>query len=69
VLLTARTIGAIASLLSLICFQAVLFGVKLHDPLTLVTVNIFFMAIAMLVAYFPAYHEASIQPMEALRAE
>ncbi len=69
VALAGGTVGTIASLSVAHLLSAVLFGVKPHDLLTLVTVSVFFMAIAMLAAYLPAYRAASIQPMEALRAE
>ena len=46
-----------------------LFGVSQHDPLTLLTVSILLLVCGLVAAFFPARRAASIDPMQALRAE
>jgi putative ABC transport system permease protein len=58
--------GAIASSRLL---QSLLFQVSPVDPETLVGVCVLLTAVAMLAAYLPARRAASIDPVEALRAE
>ena len=59
--------GAIASLFVTRLLAAVLFKVEPNDPLTLFTVCVFFIAVAMIASSLPAHRAANIQPMEALR--
>jgi ABC-type antimicrobial peptide transport system permease subunit len=46
-----------------------LYGIKPSDPLTYLTVSLFLVAVALISCYFPARRAASIDPMQALRAE
>ena len=46
-----------------------LFGVSQHDPFTLLTVSILLLVCGLVAAFFPARRAASIDPMQALRAE
>lgn len=61
--------GAIASLFVTRLLASVLFEVEPNDPLTLFTVCIFFITVAMIASYLPAHRAASIQPIEALRLD
>jgi putative ABC transport system permease protein len=69
VTLAGCTLGVIGSLSLTRLLSAIVFGVQPHDPLILVTSVGFFMAVAMIAAYLPARRAASIEPIEALRAE
>ncbi len=46
-----------------------LYGVKAYDPLTFVAVALVLAMVALLAGFFPARRAASIDPMQALRAE
>jgi len=46
-----------------------LYGIKPSDPLTYLAVSLFLVAVAQISCYFPARRAASIDPMQALRAE
>lgn len=46
-----------------------LYGVKAHDPLTLVLVSSLLMAVTSVAGYLPARHATKIDPMQALRHE
>jgi predicted permease len=46
-----------------------LYGVGATDPLTFAAVSLFLAAVALVASIFPAYRAASIDPMQALRAE
>ena len=50
-------------------FQSQLYGVTSFDPLTLSVTVTFTVAMAMLAAALPARRAATIEPMQALRAE
>jgi ABC-type antimicrobial peptide transport system permease subunit len=71
----AALVGAGALLGGVVLFFAVrfiknmLFGVAPFDPITLAATTILLMITAMLAAAPPALHAASIDPIEALRAE
>jgi predicted permease len=59
----ASAVGAAAAM------QALLFGVRSWDVPTLATVAIILPAAALLASYIPARRAASVDPVEALRAE
>lgn len=46
-----------------------LYGVRAHDPLTLVLVSSLLMVVTFVASYVPARHVAKIDPMQALRHE
>ena len=49
--------------------KSFLFGVGQHDPLTVVTVSVLLVVCGAMAAFLPALRAASIDPMQALRAE
>ena len=46
-----------------------LYGIKPVDPATYLAVSFFLAAVALVSCYFPARRAASLDPMDALRAE
>jgi ABC-type antimicrobial peptide transport system permease subunit len=46
-----------------------LYGIKPIDPATYLAVSFFLAAVALVSCYFPARRAASLDPMDALRAE
>jgi predicted permease len=65
-------IGAVVALLLtrlLPAFSQLLYGVRASDPTTIVAVSAALVAVAALACYLPARRAASIEPMNALRAE
>ena len=61
--------GLMCSLAVGTLMQKVLFGVKSWDTPTLIAVALVLGASALLASYFPARRAASVNPVEALRAE
>jgi predicted permease len=61
--------GFIASILGGRVIQSFLYGVQVVDPPVITAVAILFLAAALLAALIPARRAASVDPMEALRAE
>jgi ABC-type antimicrobial peptide transport system permease subunit len=49
--------------------KSFLFGVGQHDPITVVTVSVLVVLCGFMAAFAPARRAASIDPMQALRAE
>jgi hypothetical protein len=49
--------------------QAALYGIKPHDPITIIGTVVIMLAVAVLAAWIPARRAAKIDPMEALRYE
>ncbi len=62
-------IGAAASFLATPLLTSFLYGVKPHDPLTLVLVSFVLIAVTLFASYVPARRAANIDPMETLRHE
>ena len=58
---------ALARLLS--TFAQLLYGVRANDPLTLLTVSLLLIGVAVLASYIPARRAMSVDPMDALRYE
>jgi len=61
--------GIACSLATTLLLRSILFGVQSWDIATLATVAIVLAAAALLASYIPAHRAASINPVEALRAE
>jgi macrolide transport system ATP-binding/permease protein len=61
--------GIACSLAATLLLRSILFGVQSWDVATLATVAIVLAAAALLASYIPAHRAASINPVEALRAE
>jgi predicted permease len=65
-------IGAVVALMLtrlLPAFSQLLYGVRASDPTTIIAVSAVLVAVAALACYLPARRAASIEPMNALRAE
>jgi ABC-type antimicrobial peptide transport system permease subunit len=67
--LAGIVLGLLSSLALMRLISAVLFGVTPHDPRTLATVCMLFLAVATLASYLPARRAASIDPAQTLRSE
>ena len=63
----AIALGAAAGLSQLM--STLLYGVTPLDPVTYVAVPLLLMAATMLASYVPAWRAASVDPVEALKAE
>jgi len=61
--------GAVAAIAAAMLMQSLLFGVTAWDAPTLVSVALMLGASALLASYLPARRAASLNPVEALRAE
>ena len=61
--------GLLASLMTGRVIQKLLYGVQVVDPAVILIVTIVFLASAAAAAFVPARRAASIDPMDALRAE
>jgi predicted permease len=62
-------VGVVASLAGAHLLQSLIFGIGPRDPLTLAAVCGVLLLTALLAAWWPAKRAASIEPMQALRAE
>jgi len=49
--------------------QQLLFGVEATDPLTFITVSVFFAGVALVASLLPAWRAMRVDPVEALQAE
>lgn len=71
--MTMALIGSgIGIVLSLLVFRAlgtVLYGVRVFDPLTLISVSSLLMAVAFIASYIPALRATHVDPVVALRDE
>jgi putative ABC transport system permease protein len=67
--LTGVAIGLAASFGATPLIGSFLYGVKAHDPLTLVIVSLFLVNIAILATYIPARRATTVDPMVTLRHE
>jgi macrolide transport system ATP-binding/permease protein len=62
-------IGLVCSVAASRLMGKLLFGVRSWDALTLAAVAVVLAASALLASYIPAHRAASVNPLEALRAE
>jgi predicted permease len=62
-------LGIGASLVLTRFLSSVMFGVRPHDPATLIAASILLIAVAALACWLPARRAARVDPMNALRAE
>jgi|SRR5579871_426264 len=62
-------IGIAGSFAATPLLEKFLYGVKAHDPLTLIVVASLFLGITFLASYIPARHATKIDPIQALRHE
>jgi putative ABC transport system permease protein len=61
--------GSIAALALSRVVESFLFGVKPRDPVTLLSVALLFLAVALLACWVPTRRAAKVDPLEALRYE
>jgi ABC-type antimicrobial peptide transport system permease subunit len=64
---TAVGLGAAAALMRLM--RTLLFGISPLDPVTFIAVPVVLVVAAVLASYLPARRTATVNPVEALRAE
>jgi ABC-type antimicrobial peptide transport system permease subunit len=62
-------LGLLGSLAAATLLQSLLFGIHSWDPATLLTVAALLGSATLLASYIPARRAASVNPVEALRAE
>ena len=62
-------VGIPLALAAVQVLRGVLFGVKPHDPMTVLAAVLLILSVAALAAWLPARRAAKIDPMEALRYE
>jgi predicted permease len=62
-------IGLIAALTTTRLMTRFLYGVQPNDPITFTAVSLLLIAVALLACYVPARRAASVNPVDALRAE
>jgi ABC-type antimicrobial peptide transport system permease subunit len=62
-------VGMVASLISASVLKSMLYGTGSRNPLVLTLVCIAVALAGLIAAYIPAFRAASIEPMQALRAE
>jgi predicted permease len=65
----ALAIGLPAALLIAKLFNAILYGIQPHDPITFTVIPIFLAAVAALAAYLPARQASKLDPAQILRSE
>jgi ABC-type antimicrobial peptide transport system permease subunit len=63
------SVGLVASVAAAALLRGLLFGVRAADPQTLAAVAAVLAVAALLASYIPARRAASIDPVDALRAE
>jgi putative ABC transport system permease protein len=63
------TVGVVAALIATRSASGLLFGLKPHDPLTLLTAAAALAAVAALASFVPALRASRLQPTEALRED
>lgn len=61
--------GAILSWFASLLLAGYLFGVKPHDPATMVAVDAVLLLCGLIAAFVPARHASRAYPMQALRTE
>jgi ABC-type antimicrobial peptide transport system permease subunit len=69
-LIVCGTVAGLAAALAVSrVLSSLLFGVGSHDPVTFALVTLLLIVVALLATLVPARRAASVNPMEALRAE
>jgi ABC-type lipoprotein release transport system permease subunit len=63
------TIGLVAAAVLTQLMRTLLFGIRPLDPVTFVTVPLVLVAAAVLASYLPTARAASVNPVDALKAE
>jgi ABC-type antimicrobial peptide transport system permease subunit len=61
--------GLVGSLAAAALIRSLLFGTKAWDAATLVIVAVILSTSALAASYLPAHNAASVNPLDALRAE
>jgi ABC-type lipoprotein release transport system permease subunit len=67
--LAGLTIGLLCSLGTSMLMRSLLFGVEAWDAVTLVCVSVLLGLASLAASFLPARRAASVDPVEALRAE
>jgi ABC-type antimicrobial peptide transport system permease subunit len=67
--LTRAVVGLVGSFVAVRLVETQLFGVRPHDPTTLVGATLLLLTVAFAAAYVPAHRASRIDPVTALRHE
>jgi ABC-type antimicrobial peptide transport system permease subunit len=61
--------GLVAALITMRLMSSILFHVNPIDPLTYIAMTVGLLVTAFVASYLPARHAATVDPVDALRAE